>query len=129
MNKKYWFDILVSAQDNAHLTGESTSLVCVQLKKWDFEKIFNKSDGDFQQLLCKKTVQVCTVQKKILMTFQYFKFSFVSTKTNIRYILWQFFLHYFVLYNAKTNNKGLKIICIRFPVLRDTILSLASTAV
>ena len=29
-------------------------LVCVQLKEWDFEKIFNKRVGDFQQLLCKK---------------------------------------------------------------------------
>ena len=67
MNKKYWFDILVSAQDNAHLTGESTSLVCVQLKKWDFEKIFNKSDGDFQQLLCKNTVsEGCALCKKYL---------------------------------------------------------------
>ena len=64
---------MVSAQDNAHLTGESTSLVCVQLKKWDFEKIFNKSDGDFQQLLCKKTVsEGCARCKKIWLTFQYF---------------------------------------------------------
>ena len=42
MNKKYWFDILVSAQDNAHLTGESTSLVCVQLKKGDLKKSLTK---------------------------------------------------------------------------------------
>ena len=67
MSKKYQYDILVSAQDNAHLTGESKSLVCVQLKKWDFEKIFNKSDGDFQQLLCKKTVsEGCALCKKYL---------------------------------------------------------------
>ena len=58
MNRKYWYDILVSA----HLIGESTSLVCVQLKKRGLKKFFNKSDRDFQQFLCKKQFQ-CTVQK------------------------------------------------------------------
>ena len=37
--QKYHYDILVSAQDNAHLIGESTSLVSVQSKQRGFEKI------------------------------------------------------------------------------------------
>ena len=37
--------------------GESTRLVCVQLKERDFEKKNNKSDGDFQQLLCQNQFQ------------------------------------------------------------------------
>ena len=61
INMTFWY----LPKDNAHLIGESTSLVCVQLKKWDFEKIFNKSDGDLQQLLCKKTVSKgCALCKK-----------------------------------------------------------------
>ena len=52
MNKKYYYDILVSAWVNVELMGESTRLVCVQLQERDFEKkIFIKSYGDFQQLL------------------------------------------------------------------------------
>ena len=63
VNKKYYYDILVSAWVNVKLMGESTRLVCVQLQERDFEKkIYTKSDGDFQQLLC----------KKILTTFWYF---------------------------------------------------------
>ena len=41
MNTKYYYDILVSARDNAQLMGESTRLVwsvCIQLKEGDFEK-------------------------------------------------------------------------------------------
>ena len=49
---------MVSAWVNVELMGESTRLVCVQLQERDFEKkIFTKSDGDFQQLLCKKHFQ------------------------------------------------------------------------
>ena len=56
--KKYYYDILVSAWVNVELMGESTRLVCVQLQERDFEKkIFTKSDGDFQQLLCEKHFQ------------------------------------------------------------------------
>ena len=76
MNRKYCYDILVSAQDNAHLIGESTSLVWVQLKKWGFEKFFNKSDGDFQQFLCKKQFQ-CTVQKISVWHFSFLTISFI----------------------------------------------------
>ena len=48
MNRKLHYDILVYAKDNAQLMGESTLLVCIQLKERDFEKkIFNKSVGDF----------------------------------------------------------------------------------
>ena len=38
MNRKNYYDNSVSAQDNAHLIGESTRLVCVQLKERDFLK-------------------------------------------------------------------------------------------
>ena len=52
MNKKYYYDILVSAWVNVELMGEGTRLVCVQLQERDFEKkIFIKSYGDFQKLL------------------------------------------------------------------------------
>ena len=64
MNRKYLYDILVSAQDNAQLLEESADLVCIQLKGQDFENVFNKN-GDFQQLICKNQIQ-CTVQKKYL---------------------------------------------------------------
>ena len=48
MNRKYYYDILVSAFDNAQLMGENTHLVCVQFNEQDFEKnVFQKSDGDF----------------------------------------------------------------------------------
>ena len=48
MNKKYYYDILVSAWVNVELMGESTRLVCVQLQERDFEKkIFIKSCVDF----------------------------------------------------------------------------------
>ena len=74
MSKKYYYNILVSARVNVQLMGESTRLVCVQLKERDFEKkIFNKSDGDFQQLLCQNQFQrdvYCA--RNIRMTFQYF---------------------------------------------------------
>ena len=40
MNRKYHYDILVSAQDNAQLIGESTCLVCVQLKSGILKKSF-----------------------------------------------------------------------------------------
>ena len=48
---------MVSAQDKAKLLEESADLVCVQLKGQNFENVFNKSDGDFQQLLCKNQIQ------------------------------------------------------------------------
>ena len=49
---------MVSAWVNVELMGESTRLVCVQLQERDFEKkIFTKSDGDFQQLLCQNQFQ------------------------------------------------------------------------
>ena len=35
---KYLYDILVYARDTAQLMGESTHLVCIQLKERDFEK-------------------------------------------------------------------------------------------
>ena len=38
MSKKYYYNILVSARVNVQLMGESTRLVCVQLKERDFEK-------------------------------------------------------------------------------------------
>ena len=38
VNKKYYYDILVSAWVNVKLMGESTRLVCVQLQERDFEK-------------------------------------------------------------------------------------------
>ena len=41
MNRKYHFDILLSARDHAQLMGESTRLVwsvCIQLKEGDSEK-------------------------------------------------------------------------------------------
>ena len=38
MNRKLHYDILVPARDNAQLMGESTRLVCIQLKERDFEK-------------------------------------------------------------------------------------------
>ena len=38
MNRKYYYDILVSKRDNAQLIRESTRLACVQLKERDFEK-------------------------------------------------------------------------------------------
>ena len=77
MNRKYHYDILVSARVNIQLTGESMRLVCVQLKGWDFEKkLFNKRDGDFQQFLCKKQFQ-CTVQKISVWNFSFLKISFI----------------------------------------------------
>ena len=39
MNRKYQYDILVSARDTAQLMGESTRLVCIQLKERDFENL------------------------------------------------------------------------------------------
>ena len=74
MKRKYYYDMLVSAPDNAQLMGESTRLVCVQLKERDFDKnVFNKSYGDFQQLLCQNQFQRDVhCAKNISMTFQYF---------------------------------------------------------
>ena len=47
---------MVSAQDNAELLEENADLVCVQLKGRNFENVFNKSDGNFHQLLCKNQI-------------------------------------------------------------------------
>ena len=44
MNKKYYYDILVSTLDNVQLMGESRRLVWVQLKD---KNVFNQRDGDF----------------------------------------------------------------------------------
>ena len=67
MNRKYHYDILVSARVNIQLTGENMRLVCVQLKGWDFEKkLFNKRDGDFQQLQCQNQFQTHVHCAKIL---------------------------------------------------------------
>ena len=38
MNRKYYYDILVSKWDKAQLIREITRLACVQSKERDFEK-------------------------------------------------------------------------------------------
>ena len=76
MNRKYLYDILVSAQDNAQLLEESADLVCIQLKGQDFENVFNKN-GDFQQLICKNQIQRDVhCAKNIWVTIRYLMFSY-----------------------------------------------------
>ena len=65
MSKKYYYDILVSARDNAQLMGESTRLVCIQLKERDFEKMsLTKVMEIFNNYYAKISFRgMCTVQK------------------------------------------------------------------
>ena len=73
MNKKYYYDILVSAWVNVELMGESTHLVCVQLQEQDVEKknltkVMEISNNYYATISFRG---MCTVQN-ISTTFQYF---------------------------------------------------------
>ena len=119
-NRKYWYDILVSAQDNAHLIGKSTSLVM---------EIFNNyyAKNSFRGM--------CTVQKISVWHFSFLTVSFIFVlgfdfgsdscvnkfgicllalcKKNIRMTFWYFdaFLYY------------------TFSLILDCVLILLQTAV
>ena len=85
MNRKYYHDILESAQINRYnffvympgtLMGESTHLVCVQLKERDFEKRLLQK----QIITMQKSVsQGCALCKKVfgrhfgILTFSYMR--------------------------------------------------------
>ena len=61
---------MVSAQDSAHLIGESASLVCVQLKKRDFEKKSLTKMMEILNLREKQFQRDVHCAKNISMTFQ-----------------------------------------------------------
>ena len=76
--QKYKYGILVSAQDNAQLIGESTSLVCFQLKERDFEKMsLTKVMEIFNNYYAKISFRgMCTVQKILGWHFSILTFSY-----------------------------------------------------